>query len=107
MQDYLQKRKQRTKVRTAYSNWKDNLAGVAQIFILGTILFNIGIVNVTIRISTSKKLVEVFGKHVENICQKASWKVNALARLLNDMDFPKRRILMNAFFNAHNYCPTI
>ena len=31
-------------------------------------------------------------------------KLNALARIANYMELPKRRILMNAFFN---YCPAI
>ena len=64
--------------------------------------------------STSKKLLGVtidnklkFDKHVENICQKASRKLNAPARLVDYMDLSKRRILMNAFFNAQfNYYPT-
>ena len=47
-----------------------------------------------------------FDKHVENIFQKASKKLNALARVTNYMELPKRRILMNAFFKAQfNYCP--
>ena len=49
-----------------------------------------------------------FDKHVENICQKASRKLNALARVTNYMELPKRRILMNAFFKAQfNYCPAV
>ena len=72
---------------------------------------NIQIANATIQSSTSKKLLGVtignklkFDKHVENICQKLSRKLNVLARLVNYMDLPKRRILMNAFFNAQfNY----
>ena len=75
---------------------------------------NIQIANVTIKSSTSKKLLGVtidnklkFDKHVENICQKASRKLNAPARLVDYMDLSKRRILMNAFFNAQfNYYPT-
>ena len=58
-----------------------------------------------IKSSTSEKLLGVtidnklkFHKYVKNICQKASRKLNALARLVNYMDLPKRRILMNAFF---------
>ena len=51
---------------------------------------NIQIANVTIKSSTSKKLLQVtidnkekFDKHVENICQKASRKSNAIAKLVN------------------------
>ena len=47
-----------------------------------------------------------FDKHVENICQKASKKLNALARVTNYMELPKRRILMNTFFKVQFiYCP--
>ena len=47
-----------------------------------------------------------FDKHVENICQKASRILHALARVTNYMELPKRRILMNAFFKAKfDYCP--
>ena len=76
---------------------------------------DIQIANVAIKSSTSKKLLGVttdnklkLGKHVENICQRANRKLNALARLVNCIDLPKRRILMNAFFNAQfKYCPSI
>ena len=75
---------------------------------------NIKIANVTIKSSTSKKLLGVtidnklkFDKHVENICQKASRKLNAPARLVDYMDLSKRRVLMNAFFTAQfNYYRT-
>ena len=49
-----------------------------------------------------------FDKHIENICQKANRKLNALARVTNYMELPKKCILMNAFFKAHfNYCPIV
>ena len=49
-----------------------------------------------------------FDKHIKNIYQKANRKLNALARVTNYMELPKRRILMNAFFKAQfNYCPAI
>lgn len=49
-----------------------------------------------------------FDKHVENIYQKANMKLNALARLTNNMELPKRRTLMNAFFKAQlNVCPNV
>ena len=76
---------------------------------------NIQIANTTIKCSKSKKLLGIvldnklkFDKHVENICQKASKKLNALARVTNYMELPKRRILMNAFFKTQfHYCPSV
>ena len=68
---------------------------------------NIQIANTTIKCSKSKKLLGIvldnklkFDKHVENICQKESKKLNGLARVTNYMKLGKRRILMNAFFKA-------
>ena len=72
---------------------------------------NIQIVNTTIKCSQSEKILGIldklkFDKHVENICQKASRKSNAPARVTNYVELPKRRILMNEFFKAQfNYCP--
>lgn len=49
-----------------------------------------------------------FETHIESILQKASRKLNALARLTPYMDLSKKRILMNAFFYSQfNYCPVI
>ena len=75
----------------------------------------IQIANTTIKCSKSKKLLGIvldnklkFEKHVENICQKANKKLNALARVTNYMELPKRRILMNVCFKAQfNYCPAV
>ena len=39
--DYLSRRKQRTKIGSAYSNWSEVLRGIAQGAILGPLLFNI------------------------------------------------------------------
>ena len=76
---------------------------------------NIQISNTTINCSRSQKLLGIvfdnelkFDKYIENICQKANSKLNALARVTNYMELPKRRILINAFFKAQfNYCPVI
>ena len=76
---------------------------------------NIQIANTTIKCSQSEKILGIildnqlkFDKHVENICQKASRKLNALARVTNYMELPKRRILMKAFFKAQfNYCHAV
>ena len=58
---------------------------------------NIQIANTTIKCSQSEKFLGIildnqlkFEKHVENICQKASGKLNALARVTNYMELPKR-----------------
>ena len=76
---------------------------------------NIQIANTTIKNSKSQKLLGVvldnklkFYIHVGNICQKANRKLNALARLTNYMELPKRRLLLNAFFkDEFNYCPVV
>ena len=76
---------------------------------------NIQIANTTIKCSKSKKLLGIaldnklkFDKHVENICQKASKKLNAFAKATNYTKLPKRRILMNACFKAQfNHCPAV
>ena len=71
--------------------------------------FNIQTANFTIKllgINLDKNLK--FDIHVESICQKANRKLNALGRIVNYMELPKRRILMNAFFKSQfNYCPAI
>ena len=62
--------------------------------------------------SLSEKLLGItfdcklkFIKHIEDICQKASQELNALARLAPYMGTIKKRIPMNVFFNSQfNYC---
>ena len=65
--------------------------------------------------SLTKKLLGItfawklkFNKHNEDICQKASRKLNAFARLAPYMETTKNRILVNAFFKSQfNYCPLV
>ena len=49
-----------------------------------------------------------FTKHIKDICQKASQKLNALARLAPYMGTTKKHIFLNAFFKLQfNYCPLV
>ena len=55
-------------------------------------------------IKTDNKLS--FKTHMEDLCKRASHKIHALARIMPKMDFPKKRILLNAFFKSQfSYCP--
>ena len=54
---------------------------------------NIQIANVTIKIR--------FDRHVENLCERASRKLNSLAKLVNYKDLPKTHIFMNACFHPN------
>ena len=47
-----------------------------------------------------------FDKHTQQICSRASAKLKALTRIASFMNITKRKILINAFFNAQfSYCP--
>ena len=47
-----------------------------------------------------------FGKHIQQICIKASAKLKALARITPFMNITETKILMNSIFNAQfSYCP--
>ena len=71
--------------------------------------------NKQIRNSSCEKLLGVFldskltfQSHIDNICKKASQKLNAISRITPYMDFNKKRLAVNAFFMAHvNYWPLI
>ena len=49
-----------------------------------------------------------FNKHSNNLCKKASAKLNALARMSGYMNLPKSRIIMKSFITSQfGYCPLI
>ena len=49
-----------------------------------------------------------FENHINNLCKKASTKLNALARIAGYMDLPKRRVIMKSFITSQfGYCPLI
>ena len=187
VQSYLSNRKQRTKINSESSPWKEILFGVPQGSILGPLLFNIFlcdlffimndvefasyaddntpffvgddlndvilklqnasktlfkwfndnqmkanpdkchficsssvktsimIENKQIRNSSCEKLLGVFfdskltfQSHIDNICKKASQKLNAISRITPYMDLNKKRLAVNGFYMAQlNYCPLI
>ena len=80
-----------------------------------SIKVNISIENQNISNSASEKLLGVFfdrtlkfQSHIDNICEKASLKLNAISRITPYMDFNKKRLAVNAFFSSQfNYCPLI
>ena len=41
-----------------------------------------------------------FKGRITSLCKKASQKLNALARIVNYMDFPKTKVLMKAFITS-------
>ena len=46
--------------------------------------------------------------HITSLSKKASQKLHALARIVNYMDLPKRKVLMKAFITSRfSYCPLI
>ena len=49
-----------------------------------------------------------FTEHVHEVCDKASQKLNAVARLSSFMSLEKRRLIIKAFVNSQfGYCPLI
>ena len=66
---------------------------------------SIMIENEETRNSSCEKLLGVFfdskltfQSHIDNICKKASQKLNAISRITPYMDFNKKRLAVNAFF---------
>ena len=71
---------------------------------------SIMIENKQIRNSSCEKLDSklTFQSCIDNICKKASQKLNAISRMTPYMDFNKKRLAVNAFFMVQfNYCPLI
>ena len=49
-----------------------------------------------------------FKNHLDNVCKRASQKLNALSRLCSIIPFHKRKMLMQAFFRSQfSYCPLV
>ena len=71
--------------------------------------------NETIKNSKSEKLLGItidekltFNEHIGNLCNKASQKLHALARISKYMDKDKLRTIMKAFITSQfGYCPLV
>ena len=80
-----------------------------------SIKVNISIENQNISNSASEKLLGVFfdrtlkfHSHIDNICKKASLKLNGISRITPYMYFNKKRLAVNAFSSSQfNYGPLI
>ena len=49
-----------------------------------------------------------FKDHITSLCKKASQNLRALARIVNYMDLPQRKVLMKVFITSQfSYCPLI
>jgi len=77
--------------------------------------FQANISNFVIDSSKQQKLLGVlldnklsFDKHINNLCNKASQKLNALCRVSSYMNTDKKRLIMKAFINSQfGYCPLV
>ena len=119
--NYLFNRKQRVKVNDSHSSWSEILFGVPQGSIFGPSLYNIFIRDMfyfmenfeianyaydSIPFTTDSNLS--FNKHINNLCKKASIKLNALARISGYMDLPKCWVIMKLFITSQfGYCTLI
>ena len=71
--------------------------------------------HIQIETNTSGKLLGAtigsdlkFDIHVNNLCKKATEKLNGLARILGYMDSSKKRTIMKTFIPSHfSYCPLV
>ena len=81
----------------------------------GKVNRGINVGNVVIKNSQNEKLLRVFfnekatfGYHIENMCIKASRKLQAFTRVAPYIDLSKRNLLMNAFFSSQfSYFPLV
>ena len=71
--------------------------------------------HIQIENNTSEKLLGVtidsdlkFDIHINNLCKKATQKLNALARISGYMDSSKKITILKAFITSHfSYCPLV
>ena len=76
---------------------------------------NLNLDDLIIKNSKSEKLLGInidnfltFNEHVSKLCEKASQKLHAIARISSYLNKNKLRLIMNAFFSSQfGYCPLI
>ena len=58
------------------------------------------------RIKIDSKLM--FDSHIKYLCQKASQKLNALSKIVCQLDYNQRKLLLNAFIKSQfSYAPVV
>ena len=73
-------------------------------------LFGLGCMNFKILLLKILMLMQIIipkeEGHIKSLCKKASQKLHALARIVNYMDLPKRKVFMKALITSQfSYCP--
>ena len=105
-------RYQRVKINNSYSLWSLTKHGVSQ----GSIhKYKVFATCLILENSSSQKRLGVtidrklnFNEHVTNLCDKASKKIQALARIFPYIPQTQKRLLMNAYFMSQfGYCPLV
>ena len=79
------------------------------------ILINFNVNDIVVECNEYVKLLGVtfdtklkFDKHIDNICNKASRQINALARLSRKLDYESKIAIFNSFIKSNfNYCPLV
>ena len=98
MYSYIKGRHQRVKMNTLFSSWKELLAGVAQGFVLGPLLFNLFINGLIFFIDKSKiynyaddNTLSVADTNIDNIIRNLESDAKILSTL-----FSNNGMLLNA-----------
>ena len=88
-------------------NWKESSSAIWQL----TANIDVNVTEsednqIVLSITTDSNLS--FNKHINNLCKKASTKLNAFARISGYMDLPKHWVIKKSFITSQcGYCPLI
>ena len=87
---YLSHKKQGIKINAKYNSWREILFGT----------LNKG--------QFQELCCSIFDERISGLYQKAANKLRALPRITSYISLPKKKLLLNSFFNAQfNCCPLV